>query len=140
VIEARLKKLEEILKVLQQIKGEPTEKLRTDQLIYSALERNLELAIQCVLDIGNHLIAIENWRSPKDYKDIIKILGEQAVLPHVFAKRIEKMAGLRNILIHSYLEIDQDEIINSLKELDDIKEFIRHIKHYLENSKKNSDE
>jgi len=133
VIEARLKKLEEILIILKQFKKEPKEKLQEDQIFYSALERNLEIAIQCILDIGNHIIAIEKWRSPKDYKDIIKILGEKGVLPKNFASKIEKMAGLRNILVHSYLEIDDEKIIELLQKLDDFTDFMKHVKLFLEN-------
>ena len=135
VIEARLKKLEEILILLKQLRGKPKEKLQEDQITYYALERNLEVAIQCILDIGNHIISIENWRSPKDYKDILKVLGETGVLPEAFAKKIMKMAGLRNILVHSYLEIDDTKIIDFLKQLDDFTQFMKHIKLYLEKNK-----
>ncbi len=133
IVEARLKKLEETLIILKQFKEEPKEKLKEDRIIYSALERNLEIAIQCLLDIGNHIIAIEKWRSPKDYKDIITILGEKEVLPKNFALRIEKMAGLRNILVHSYLEVNEEKIIDLLKKLDDFTEFMKYIKLFLEN-------
>ncbi|MHA1265358.1 MAG: type VII toxin-antitoxin system HepT family RNase toxin [Candidatus Helarchaeota archaeon] len=132
VIEAKLKKLEEILGILEQLRAEPKEKLKEDPIFYSALERNLEIAIQSILDIGNHLIAIKKWRTPKNYKDIIKILGEKGVIPKNFAQDIEKMAGLRNILVHSYLEIEEEKIINLLQKLDDFTAFMKYIKLFLE--------
>lgn len=32
-------------------------------------------------------------------------------------------AGMRNVLVHAYLEVDDDEVWNALGHLDDLREF-----------------
>ena len=44
------------------------------------------------------------------------------------AAKIAPMAGLRNILVHDYLDIDREKLYDLLRtHLDDFKEFGRHI-------------
>ena len=44
--------------------------LLEDYLLKSAIERNLQLAIECALDIGEVIISSENLEKPEDYKSI----------------------------------------------------------------------
>ena len=132
VIESRLKKLEAIVKKLETLSNKAMEDFENDFILASALEHNLQVAIQCVLDIGNHIISIENLEKPNDYKDIILILGKNQIIPKKFADAIYKMAGLRNLIIHEYLEIDMAELVSHLNDINDFKLFMKYILHYLE--------
>ncbi|TFF86043.1 MAG: DUF86 domain-containing protein [Promethearchaeota archaeon] len=133
VIEERLKKLEKIVDYLEGIKDYNIDKFKVDYTLSSALKHNLQIAIQCILDIGNHIIAIENLEKPNQYKDIFLVLGKNKIIPMAFANKINKMAGLRNILIHIYMDIDLDELISHLKKINDFKIFMKYIAEYLKN-------
>ncbi len=99
----------------------------------SAVERNLHVAIECILDIGNHIIAEKGFETPEDSEDIIRILGEEGVLRSDFAGKIKGMAGFRNILVHGYTGIDYGLLYNFLiYRLEDLREFAMHISSYLE--------
>lgn len=132
VIESRMKKLEEIINYLESLSKYTIEDFENDYTLTSSLERNLQLAIQCLLDIGNHIISIKNLEKPKEYKDIILILGRNNIIPEDFAEKIYKMAGLRNISIHAYLDIDKQELVTHLKKIDDFKSFMKFIAEFLE--------
>ena len=132
VIESRMKKLEEIVNYLESLSKYTAEDFENDYTLTSSLERNLQLAIQCILDIGNHIISIENLEKPKEYKDIIIILGKNNIIPEDFSEKIHKMAGLRNIIIHAYLDVDKQELVSHLKNIDDFKSFMKFIAKFLE--------
>ena len=75
----------------------------------------LQVSIEACLDLGNHIIAAERFRSPKDYRDIFSVLNEQGLLPDDFASTLRQMAGLRNRLVHLYWEVDDEQIYDNLQ-------------------------
>jgi len=133
VINTRLRRLEKALQVLQQSSKLTYEELISNDVLLSAIERNLQVAIECVLDIGNHIIAEKGFESPDDNEDIIRILGSEGIVPSDFAESIKGIAGFRNILVHEYTGIDYGLLYNYLvNRLDDFREFARYISAYLE--------
>jgi uncharacterized protein YutE (UPF0331/DUF86 family) len=133
VINTRLRRLEKALQVLQQSSKLTYEELISNDVLLSAIERNLQVAIECVLDIGNHIIAEKGFESPDDNEDIIRILGNEGIVPSDFAESIKDIAGFRNILVHEYTGIDYGLLHNYLvNRLDDFRKFARYISAYLE--------
>jgi uncharacterized protein YutE (UPF0331/DUF86 family) len=82
------------------------EDLIDDYMLKSAIERNLQQALESALDIGEVIISSENLGKPEDYQSIIIILGQAGIVPMKFAKRFREAAKLRNILVHMYTEVD----------------------------------
>jgi len=56
-----------------------------------SVERNMQLAIQSVLDLGSMIIADYSLGTPNDNEHIITILGNNGVLEPELAERIRKM-------------------------------------------------
>ena len=106
--------------------------LENNYVLRCAIERNFQLAIECVLDIGERIISIKNFEKAEDYKSIIIILGKHNVLPESFATKFSKSAGLRNILVHMYEEVNLHELYTNLKNLDDFDNFAKYIARYTE--------
>lgn len=69
------------------------------------MERLLELVVQVALDILSHLLA-EDGVTPTSYRQVFEEAGRHGVLPADLASRLSDSAGLRNILVHMYDEID----------------------------------
>jgi len=133
VINSRIAKLREYIKILEELSQEKKEDFLKNYKIYGLAERYLQLSIECVLDMGNHIISRIGFKKPETYQDIILILGKNSVIPENFAEKIAKMAGLRNILVHGYSEIDEIIIYNHVKhDLDDFRKFIKYIIQYLD--------
>jgi uncharacterized protein YutE (UPF0331/DUF86 family) len=95
------------------------------------VERNLEIAAQCCIDISNRIISIERIQKPKDYHEAILRIGEIGVLPMKFALKMAPIAGFRNILVHEYMSVDWDEVYRRLQGLDDIFQFAEYIRQWL---------
>ena len=118
---------------LRELRPGTLEEYLANRRLQRNCERELQIAIQCVLDVGSHLIAEETLESPEDLKDIFGILGSSSILPQAFAERLEPMAGFRNVLVHDYLRIDHAKVYDALTQaLDDLVEFGRHVQAWLD--------
>ena len=101
----------------------------TNKMLRNHLERTLQKTVESCLDIGKHLIAGMNLRTPEDYKDIMVILTEAGILPQEKLSKFKKMAQFRNIIVHDYEKIDPHIILNILRQdLDDLRLFARAIR------------
>lgn len=70
----------------------------------------VQSAAQACIDLANHVIASEGWRVPADYGEAFTVLAEHDVIPEDLADRLRALAGLRNLLVHLYDEIDDDRV------------------------------
>lgn len=96
------------------------------------VERNLQVAIQSCIDIGNHIIAVAGLRAPNDYGDIFRILAENGIMEHNLAETFVKMAGFRNVLVHMYARVDLKRVYQALKQLSDFEAFAKSIAAWLQ--------
>ncbi len=123
----KLKDLDRYLGQLKKHKGANARELEDDLEKLWIIERGLQVCIQIVLDIGNHVLA-EKGLSVDSYKDIFQELGKQNVIPQEFVQKISGMAGLRNILVHEYAKVDSLLLAGILNEgLDDFRQFAEYI-------------
>jgi len=132
-------KLEDLKKYVQFLKGYQShrkEELRENHTLRGAVERYLQLALECTLDIGEMIISKEGFRKPESYREVIEILGEEGILPKKFAERFAPSMGFRNILVHRYAEVDLDELYQHLKnDLEDFNTFAKYVAKYIEEKK-----
>jgi uncharacterized protein YutE (UPF0331/DUF86 family) len=98
------------------------------------LERYFQLAAECVLDVGEMLIAREGWSRPGTYRGVIATLGNEEVLDPAFADEFEGIAGLRNVLVHDYTDVDVDRLEALLQRLEDFHRFISDVATYVDRS------
>ena len=92
----------------------------------------IQLSIQSLIDVGNHILAALGENQIEDYSDIIDKLGERNILPSEFAQSIRGMVGLRNILVHEYARLDIKIIYDILQnQLEDFYMFTKHINQFL---------
>lgn len=110
LVAVRLEKLREYLKTLKAIQKYDVEQFKTDVFIHATAERYLQLAIECLLDVGNHVISDKGFRKPDTYAEVFEILAQNRVIPKKLYDEIEGMTAFRNILVHDYLRLDLDRV------------------------------
>jgi uncharacterized protein YutE (UPF0331/DUF86 family) len=133
VIETHLQNMEEALTNLGRYRTLTVEEIQEDLSLIWILEKGLEILIQNVLDIGAHILASEIRNDWDDYGEIILKLGHHRIVPMDFSRKIQGMAGLRNILIHEYLRVDVPRLYDYLQNrLGDFTDFMSHVQRYLE--------
>jgi uncharacterized protein YutE (UPF0331/DUF86 family) len=79
---------------------------RRDPLNVLALERALQLAAEAIFDIGHHALAGRGHAVPAHYRDVLPALADAGVLPRELAIQLEGLAGLRDLLVHGYADVD----------------------------------
>ncbi len=107
-----MEKLLECLTKLEPLKTRSFDDFEQDSYLRDIVERNLEVAAQCCIDIANRVIAIEELEKPQDYYGAFITLGRAGILPLEFARSFAGIAGFRNILIHEYIQIQKREILH----------------------------
>lgn len=132
-IEGLIRHLRQYLTYLRQAASlTPTEFLTDPHAIGSA-RYYLTVSVEACLDIASHIIASEGLRAPRDYKDTFRVLNEAGVLPDDVATTMQSLAGLRNLLVHVYWNVDDAMIHESLRsELDDFERFVTHVLDFLD--------
>lgn len=115
VLASRLERLHEYLDMLEKIRNYDCAHFIEDPFIHSTAERNLHLAIECLLDIGNHIIADRGFTKPESYADILRILCKNQIISEELNANLEGIAAFRNILVHDYLRLDRERIFQMIQ-------------------------
>lgn len=110
LIRARLERLRDYLKTLKTIQKYTIDQFKNDVFVRATAERYLHLSIECLLDIGNHIISDQGFRKPDTYAEIFEILVENKVISKKMFQGLEGMTAFRNVLVHDYLRIDADRV------------------------------
>lgn len=77
------------------------------------VERLLELIVQVCVDLVTHELA-ERGIVPETYRDAFRRAGDEGLLPTDLAASLADAAGLRNILVHVYEQIDYEIVAASI--------------------------
>jgi len=116
VLQVRIDRFRECVEILEKALGFIPAKFVEDPFVYGSAERHMHLALECLLDIGNHIIADRGYPRPSSYADIFRILIDQDVLPETMRADLEGMAAFRNLLVHDYLRLDRHRFYQILVE------------------------
>jgi uncharacterized protein YutE (UPF0331/DUF86 family) len=107
LIQRRLERLEEYQQILERLSRYTFEEFSTDPERYGSTERFLQLSIELVDDLGNHVVSDESLGAVARATDVPRRLAEHGYLDADLADRWVAMIGFRNILVHEYMAIDR---------------------------------
>ena len=114
LIRRKLARLSMYLASLEPIsKSSWTTYLKEDYLRFSA-ERLIQLIVECATDINNHVVVAKGRRPPEDYRSSFVHAAEVGLITVKLAQKIQGSAGMRNILVHEYLEIDNKLVFKTI--------------------------
>jgi uncharacterized protein YutE (UPF0331/DUF86 family)/predicted nucleotidyltransferase len=131
-IERRLEILSERLARLRPLRDKARTEFDRDPYLRDIVERNLEVAARCCIDICHRIISLEGARKPSDCPSAILTMGELGILPHDLACYLATLADLGNVLIHEYDRLDWDEVYHTLHRLEDLERFAELVRHWLQ--------
>ncbi len=120
----QIERLNQHIKRLQELN-------KTKNTPKEAIERNLQLAIEDCIIIGNHLISGFSFKRPETYKGIFQVLEEERVINGEVAKEMMILVGVRNRLVHVYWEVKENEIDSIIGNLEIFDKFIKQIFSFL---------
>ncbi len=121
------------LRRLRQLSALSAEEFCSDPDNYAICEHHLRRVIEILLDTGRHIIAKQALGKPKDYTEILDILGQASIIPMGFASEIRGLAGYRNRLVHMYHDVTREELYSVITtRIDTLDDFCKYILQYLE--------
>jgi uncharacterized protein YutE (UPF0331/DUF86 family) len=127
-----LEHLRENISYLETFKVDLPQAFEENKERYFAVKNLLYEAVMDVIRTGQHIISAQQLEKPKSYKDVVRILGENKIIPGQLAERIQKMGGFRVILAHEYNKVTPEKIYELHLRTQDFKDFIYHITKFLE--------
>ncbi len=127
VLQKRIEKAREYINFLDKMSGNYNfEEFKNDKMIYGSGERFLHLTIEALIDIGNHIISSEDLGVVDVYRDIPVILHNNEYIDKRDKELFIKIIGLRNILVHDYLDIEKETIYRIINEnLSDLEDILK---------------
>ncbi|MBI5475050.1 MAG: DUF86 domain-containing protein [Ignavibacteriae bacterium] len=90
-----------------------------------ALRYGLLESIQIIIDISCHLVSKFNLGNPQSYRECIELLQQNAYISPGLSTKLKSMVGLRNILVHDYIAVDDAQLYELLGQVDDMSEFVQ---------------
>lgn len=98
------------LRRLEEVHGVGRSAFLRDEMAQAAVTRWLQIAVEALIDIGNHVVAREGLGVPRAYSETVEILIREGVLPVDHRDRFLAMVRFRNRVVHLYDTVDPEEI------------------------------
>jgi uncharacterized protein YutE (UPF0331/DUF86 family) len=114
-VKARVDRFWRAIKRLQTILNVGEEQFIENEDLIDASERNLQVAVEAMIDVSEALIAYMRWRTPKSYKEIGMILLENRVIGETLSEQFKEAVNIRNILVHNYVYLAPRELYVNIK-------------------------
>ena len=108
VIHSRLAAMEELLDIARGMGPIPAFRLEAEPVTRLAVERILTQLVELASDINGHIAAAAGALSRTDYRATFDAVARLGVLPEELARELKPSVGLRNVLVHEYVNVELD--------------------------------
>ena len=126
-----LRRITDELYYLEARSAEDRAVLRADDERLSGLKYRFVTTIEGVVNVAQHLCASEGWGPPKDNADSLRVLARHDVLDAQLADGLAHAVGFRNLLVHQYVDVDDDRVVGYLDHLTDMSAFVASVSRWL---------
>jgi uncharacterized protein YutE (UPF0331/DUF86 family) len=133
VVIMRFEYLNKLLKELEDVKNIGNEDFKNNFSTILKTERALVLSTNICIDIGAHILAINDINRPETYGEIFEDLMKEKVISRAVKDKMIEFVGLRNLLGHLYTKIDYNKLYVIVQE--DLNVFYSYRDHILEKFK-----
>src|SRR5437667_12484302 len=97
--------------------------LEQDLSLHNDVPFSLLTVCQLVIDVARELSARRGERF-EDYTEAVRSLGHDERFPADLVRELERLPGFRNVVIHEYVALDLDRVIEALDRLDPVERFL----------------
>ena len=119
------RKLDQIRRYLTDLKRYQALSREAFEQEHYAIERLIELLVESTSSIAFHALAVLEGTSPGSYREAFRRLGALQLLDADLARRMGLLAGMRNILVHGYEQVNLDIVHASIQPcIRDVEEFV----------------
>jgi len=120
--------IRESIQILQQYGEQDDQVFLSNQEAIRSARYAFIVLIEAATNISAHFCARLLAKAPANYAESFLLLGERGLIEQNLAKRLGKMAGFRNLLVHGYGEIDNYRMLCIMrKDLKDVELYLHAI-------------
>jgi len=105
ILRRKIQFVRDSVRRLESIRGEGEAAVLASHVLQAAAVRNLQVAIEAILDAANHIIAHEQLGLPSTYVEALELLLQHGILPSEKKTDLVDMIRFRNRAVHLYDEI-----------------------------------
>ena len=109
-VRARLRRMRELLDRLTALGPVDAARLEAEPVTALAVERILTLLVDLAFAANSHLAVARLHRAPDSYAESFSLAAAAGVVDPALATRLRPSAGLRNVLVHQYLDVDPEQV------------------------------
>lgn len=107
-VRAKLRTIRELLDALTDLGIVGRSRLDAEPLTALAVERILCLVVELAFSCNGHVAVGLLGRAPDTYRESFELAADAGLIDADLAQALRPSAGLRNVLVHAYLDIDRD--------------------------------
>ncbi|MBI3914028.1 MAG: DUF86 domain-containing protein [Chloroflexi bacterium] len=138
-VRERLSFIREMLDELEQFQQMSSKQFLSNRSAQRLADHDLHTCIEAMMDIANHLVAALGLHKPQERRDAFIELAREGILKMDLAERLADSVGMRNVLVHGYLDIDHRKVHKTLRvDLVHVESFARSISTFLKNQGRKS--
>jgi uncharacterized protein YutE (UPF0331/DUF86 family) len=97
--------------------------LRRDLSLHNDVLFSLLTICQIVIDISGEL-ATRRGDHYDDYAGAVRSLSRDVRFPPDLVRELERLPGFRNVLVHEYVALDMNRVVDALDRLSPVRQFL----------------
>lgn len=105
--------------------------LLDDRTELAAVKYLFITAIEGCARIAHHLIASQRWLVAESNADAVRRLGAEGVVDASTARSVAGAVGFRNVLVHQYVDVDDERVLQNLERLGDLESYVAEVAQWL---------
>lgn len=109
-VERKLVRLRGLVDELAALGPFDAERFTRERVAGLAAERLLTLLVELAFGVNSHLAVARLGRAPDSYRESFLLAADAGVITRELAGSLAPAAGLRNVLVHAYLDVDHEKV------------------------------
>lgn len=116
LVQGKLRLLRTLLDDLRPYQGFTADDLLSDRTARYVVERILSSLVDVAVGLNSHILVASGRPAPDDQRSSFIEAAALGALDKALAERLAPSAGLRNVLVHEYAEIDLVKVAAAITE------------------------
>ncbi|MEM3447224.1 MAG: DUF86 domain-containing protein [Candidatus Korarchaeum sp.] len=128
-VKQRISEIEEAIDELEKLFLMDEESFLRNRTARFSARYSIVQVVEAAADIGLHVLERRFNESPESYRDVFRKLALHGIVSPNTAEEMSKLAGLRNIVVHRYWDVDDLMIYREAKSngLESVRRFLKEV-------------
>lgn len=129
---AKLRMMRRLLDKLVELGPVSIDRFAADFGAQLIAERIISQLVDLAAAINTHIAAVELNEAPHDLARSFESAAKAGLIDEDLAERLAPSTGLRNVLVHAYLDLDMNRFVGSVPEaIEQYGEYVRQVARWL---------